>query len=219
LVTDWDLRTPLEGLFAAGDQLFASNYHHHAAATGRYAGRKAADEAMRRRQPRSYRKQTDREKTRIYSLTRREDGLNWKELNAAGSRIMQNYCGDPKNEELLNLGLTWLRDLAENEVPRLFASDPHKLMRTLEVIDILTCSEMILHASLARKASSKFLGFNRYDYPEVDPPEWRKFITIKQEGGKVEIGERPIDFYGSLTDHYEMKNRGYLSSSSYQKKK
>jgi hypothetical protein len=218
LVTDWDLRTSLEGLFAAGDQLFASNYHHHAAATGRYAGRKAADEAMRRRQPRTYRKQTDREKTRIYSLTRREDGLNWKELNAAGSRIMQNYCGDPKNEELLNLGLTWLRDLAENEVPRLFASDPHKLMRTLEVIDILTCSEMILHASLARKASSKFLGFNRYDFPEMDPPEWRKFITIKQEEGSVKIGELPIDFYGSLSNNYESRNGDYLTSSSYSEK-
>jgi succinate dehydrogenase/fumarate reductase flavoprotein subunit len=218
LVTDWNLRTSLEGLYAAGDQLFASNYHHHAAATGRYAGRKAAEEALKRRQPKSYRKQIDRENNRIYSLTKRDEGLSWKELNAASSRIMQNYCGDLKNEELLNIGLIWLKDLAENEVPRLSASDPHKLMRTLEVIDILTCSEMILHACLARKASSKFLGFNRCDYPEMDPLSWHKFMTIRLEEGRVKIGELPIDFYGSLSDNYESRNRDYLTSSSYKKK-
>ena len=218
LVTDWDLQASLEGLYAAGDQLFASNYHHHAAATGRYAGRKAAEEALKRRQPKSYRKQIDREKNRIYFLTKRNEGLGWKELNAASSRIMQNYCGDPKNEELLRIGLIWLNDLVEDEAPRLFASDPHKLMRTLEVIDILTCSEMILHACLARKASSKFLGFTRCDYPKMDPPSWHKFITIRQEEGSVKIGELPIDFYGAVGTHYESRNRDYLASSSYKKK-
>lgn len=218
LVTDWDLQTSLEGLYAAGDQLFASNYHHHAAATGRYAGRKAAEEALKGRQPKSYRKQIDREKNRIYSLTKRNEGLSWKELNAASSRIMQNYCGDPKNEELLRIGLIWLNDLVEDEAPGLFASDPHKLMRTLEVIDILTCSEMILHACLARKASSKFLGFTRSDYPEMDPPIWHKFITIRQEERSVKIGELPIDFYGALGAHYESSNRDYLASSPCKKK-
>jgi len=130
---------------------------------------------------------------------------------------MQNYCGDPKNEELLNIGLIWLKDLQKNEAPNLIASDPHKLMRTLEVINILTCSEMILHACLARRASSKFLGFNRYDYPDVDPSNWHKFITIRQVANRVEIGERPIDFYGSLKGNYESKNEDYLGSSIYRR--
>jgi len=37
LIVDWDLKTNLKGLYAAGDQLFASKFHSHAAATGRYA--------------------------------------------------------------------------------------------------------------------------------------------------------------------------------------
>jgi succinate dehydrogenase/fumarate reductase flavoprotein subunit len=130
---------------------------------------------------------------------------------------MQNYCGDPKNEELLKIGLLWFKDIEENEVPRLFALDPHKLMRTLEVIDILTCSEMILHACLARKASSKFLGFTRYEYPEMDPPAWNKFITIKQEAKRIKIGELPIDFYGPLKENYESRNGDYLISSNYRR--
>ena len=212
LVTDWNLLTSLEGLYAAGDQLFASNYHHHAAATGRYAGRKAAEETIKSKRLKIHRKQVEREKNRVYSYTKRRNGLNWKELNAASSRIMQNYCGEPKDEQLLKIGLIWMRDLIENEVPRLSAPDPHKLMRTLEVIDILTCSEMVIHACLARKASSKFLSFNRYDYPEMDPPAWHKFITIRQKEGGIEIGELPINFYGSLREDYESINRSYLES-------
>ena len=38
LLVDWDLKTTLEGLYCAGDALFAANYHYHAAVTGRYAG-------------------------------------------------------------------------------------------------------------------------------------------------------------------------------------
>lgn len=219
LIVDWNLQTSLEGLYASGDQLFSSNYHHHAAATGRYAGRKASEEARKIKKLKINRKQVDEEKNRIYSLTKnnRKKSLNWKELNAASSRVMQNYCGDPKNEELLKIGLLWIKDILENEVPRLYAPDPHKLMRSLEVIDILTCCEMILHSSLARRASSKFLNFNRYDFPEIDPPEWKKFIILKQVDGDVKISYLPIDFYGSLSDNYESRNKEYLKKSSYKR--
>jgi len=37
----------LEGLYAAGNALYAANYYHHAAATGRYVGRKAAEYALK----------------------------------------------------------------------------------------------------------------------------------------------------------------------------
>ena len=88
-------------------------------------------------------------------------------------------------------------------------------MRTLEVLNILTCSEMILHACLARKASSPSLGFSRYDYPEKDPPGWHTFITLRQEEGKVRTGRLPIDFYGSLKENYESRNKDYLPLSNY----
>jgi len=52
-----------------------------------------------------------------------------------------------------------------------------------------------MHASLARKASSAFLGFSRYDYPEMDPPKWHKFFPIKLEGDKVVVRELPLDYH------------------------
>jgi len=44
LIVDWDLKTNLEGLYAAGNQVGAAwGGHPMAAATGRYAGRKAVE--------------------------------------------------------------------------------------------------------------------------------------------------------------------------------
>jgi len=203
LVVDWDLRTTLEGLHAAGEALFAANYFYHAATTGRYAGRKAAEYSRRVDEPLISKKQVDEEKARVYVPITRRDGIEWKELNAAICRVMQNYCSEPKNEELMRIGSLWLKDLEGNEATKASVDNPHKLMRTLEVMDILTCSQMVIHASLARKASSRFLSFIRLDYPLLDPPEWHKWITIRLANGEAEIGELPIDFWGPLEENYE----------------
>lgn len=202
LVVDWDLRSSLEGLYAAGDALFASNYYYHAAATGRYAGKKAAEYAREAVSADISEIQVEGERERIYAPIRRSKGHNWKELNAVICRVMQNYCSEPKNEELMSLGSLWLDDLEEKEIPKAYADNPHKLMRTLEVMDILTCSQMVLLASRARRASSAPLNFHRLDYPQIDPPEWHKWITIRLTPAGVEAGELPIDFWGSLEENY-----------------
>jgi succinate dehydrogenase/fumarate reductase flavoprotein subunit len=203
LVTDWNLMSSLEGLFAAGDALFAANYHYHAAATGRYAGKKAADYAMKSRRESVWRPQVAERKAWVYAPLENEGEIEWKELNAAACRIMQNYCGEYKNDELLTLGLMWLKDIRENEYKRVSVDTPHKLMRTLEAFNIVTCDEIILQASMARKASSKILGFFRLDYPAADPPEWNKWVTVKMEEGGVKAGEMTLDFWKPLAENYE----------------
>ena len=202
-VVNWDLMTNLEGFYVAGDALFAANYHYHAATTGRYAGRKAAEYAVKVGTPAIAWGQVEQEKTRVYAPLKGSGELEWKELNAAMCRIMQNYCGEYKNEELLKIGLIWLEDMEKNEGPRVCADNPHKLMRTLEVYNILTCNEIILHSSRARKASSRYLDFFRQDYPEMDPPDWHKWVTVKQEDGTVKTGELPIDFWSPLKENYK----------------
>jgi len=203
LVTDWNLMTNLEGYFAAGDALFAANYHYHAATTGRFAGRKAANYAEKMKITPLNREQVEKEKAWVYKPLENREEIEWKELNAAACRIMQNYCGEYKNEELLHLALISLKDLQENDAPRVCADNPHKLMRTLEVHNILTCDEMIVHASMARKASSDVLGFNRLDYPAVDPPEWKMWIVLRNDDGQVRTRKMPLDFWTPLAGHYE----------------
>lgn len=209
IVNDWELRTNLEGLYAAGDQLFASNCHGHAAATGHYAGRHAADYAIKAYEPNIDAHQPEQERTRVFSPVNRNNGIGWKELNMHISRVMQHYCGEIKSDELLAAGLEQLRSIQENEALNLYARNPHELIRSLEVLNVLTNAEIIVHACLARKASSKHLHFIRSDYPEMDLSEWHKFVTVKLEENGIVIGERPIDYYGSLKENYKSHNPEY----------
>jgi succinate dehydrogenase/fumarate reductase flavoprotein subunit len=209
LVVDWTLKTTLDGLYAAGTQLFSAGDHSFAAATGRYAGRKAAAFAKEIGDPIVSTDQISQERARVYAPIQRKGGMDWKELHAGIARAMQYFCSEYKTESLFRMGLETLREIEEKWAPMLQASDPHKLVRSLEDLSMLTHAKIILQASLARKASSQFLDFRRIDYPQLDPPEWRKFITVREAEGRVQIGERPVGYWGNLKENYEAHNRDY----------
>jgi succinate dehydrogenase/fumarate reductase flavoprotein subunit len=202
LVVDWDLRTNLEGLYAAGENAFGTWGAAGSSSTGHWAGRKAAEYALRTDQAPLDRQQIEKEKERVYAPVKRTAGVLWKELENGIAKIMQDYCGDIKNEEHLQIGNKWLTELNDSEVKMLRARNPHELMHSLEALNILNVSQIIIRASMERKASSHLLGFQRSDYPLIDPPEWHKFITLKLEQDQITIGELPIDYGAPLADNY-----------------
>jgi succinate dehydrogenase/fumarate reductase flavoprotein subunit len=208
-VVDWDLKSTLDGLYVAGEQMFSHGDHSFAACTGRYAGRKAADYCGQIATSKLSKEQIALEKARVYAPIKRTEGIEWKELNAAIARTMQYFCSEYKTERLLNMGLDALKEIEEVFVPKLYALDPHKLMRSIEDLSMLAHAQMVLHASLARKASSVALDFHRIDYPQVDPTEWNKYITIKLANDGVKAGELPINFWGDMKANYESHNRDY----------
>lgn len=99
-------------------------------------------------------------------------------------KVMQHYFGAYKKRELFEKGLILLEDLEGNENSRVYADNPRKLMRTPEVSNILTCSQMIIHAPMVKKVSSRSLDVFRLDNPENDPTEWHTWVTIKLGGWK-----------------------------------
>ncbi len=208
-VVDWDLKSSLDGLYVAGEQTFSPGDHSYAASTGRYAGRKAAAYSSQSDEGKISGDQINDEKNRIYAPMKRSEGVDWKELNAGIGRAMQYFCSEYKNESLLNMGLDALKEIEEVFVPRLYALDPHKLMRSIEDLSLLTHGQIILNASLARKASSRLLNFFRIDYPQIDPPEWNKFVTVRLDNNKVKIGELPLKYYGDMKANYEAHNKDY----------
>jgi len=195
LIVDWDLKTNLEGLYATGNQVMGACSHTIAATSGRYAGRTASAYALNAQEPVIHRKQIQQEKARVYRPVKQKDGIGWKELQAGLSRVMQDYCGEYKTESLLKTGLEWLNSIRESEAAHVCARNPHELMRTLECMSRLTVGELIMHASLARKASSPRLNFSRLDYPQIDPPEWNKFITTRMQNGKVQMDALPYNYW------------------------
>jgi len=196
-LVDWDLRTSLEGLYAAGGvPIFGGGCHGEAHTSGRYAARKAAAYARTTAEPAVDRQQVEAEKARVYApVNQNKNGVGWKELNYAITRVMQDYCGKYKNEGTLNLGLRLLNELKENEAASTYASNPHELGRTLECFSLITVGEMVMQASLARKCSSIYLDLYRLDYPQMDPPDWRKLLPIRLEDNKVKVRELPLDFH------------------------
>jgi len=195
LLVDWDMRTTVEGLYAAGAQTAGGGGHSPAAATGRYAGRKAVAYIKKAPEPRVAREQVEKEKARVYAPLEGSGRVGWKELQAGICRIMQDYCGEYKNEETLKTGLWWFNSIRESEASNVYVRNPHELGRFLECMVRLTVGEIIIHASLARKASSRHLDFKRLDYPADDPPEWKKFVTVKLKDGDVKSGDLPCDFW------------------------
>ena len=212
IITDWDLKTNIDGIYAAGDQLFASDCAGHACATGYYAGRKAAAAAESMDFINPCEEDIQAEMNRLYRPLLNEDGYGWKELNKAISRAMQNYCGGIKCEENLREGLDLLESYRKEIVPNLHCENPHELMRTHEVMDILDVATMILHACLMRESSSAPLCFERSDHPEMDPEQDRCFITIRQENGAPVRGVIPHDYFGDLEEEYEKRNQDYINN-------
>ncbi len=196
LLVDWDLKANLEGLYAGGRMVYGAGEHAGAATSGRYAGRQAAKYALSAHASELDTKQVAQEKARVYAhLNKGRASIGWKELNAGLCRVMQDYCGAFRNEETLQAGLRILNSVKESELTETYAANPHELERVLECHTILTVGEMIMHASLARKASSRFLNFYRLDYPEVDPPEWNKLLPIRLEENQVKVRELPLDYH------------------------
>lgn len=213
IMHDWDLKTNIDGIYAAGDQLFASDCCGYACATGHYAGRKAADYAGTVDYIAPVQADIDAEMTRLYKPLEKEDGMGWRELNMAISKAMQNYCGGVKCAELLKEGLDLLTSYEQEKVPQLCAVTPHDLMRTHEVLDILEVCKLILGACLMRESSSAPLCFERSDFPALDPEKDRHFITIRMENGKPVKGIIPHDYFGNLKEEYEKRNQDYIGGA------
>ncbi|MDR2664716.1 MAG: FAD-binding protein [Oscillospiraceae bacterium] len=211
IITDWRLQGSLPGMFAAGGfPLFGSGCHGEAQTTGRYAGRQAARFASEHDSAEPDRAQIEREKRELFAPVENEGGdIGWKELNYAIARVVQDYCGRYKTEEILDLGIKRLKDLRDTEGRRTYANNPHELGRLVECFRLIDLGICYMEAAKARKASSKILGFSRVDYPEMDPPEWNCLLPISQSDGQVHVRKLPCDYYRQapysdcLAENYE----------------
>lgn len=210
IMHDWDLKTNIDGIYAAGDQLFASDCCGFASATGYYAGRKAAEYCKETALPEYDKNAAEQEIKRLYTPLYSEGEMDWRELNMAVAKTMQNYCGGIKCKDLLQEGLSILEGYEKEAIPMIQCSNPHELMRTHEVMDIIEVCKLILHACLIRRHSSKPLCFERSDSNQTDPEQERGFLTISQKNGEIYSRLIPHNYYGDIESEYEKRNQDYI---------
>ena len=208
---DWDLQTNIQGVYAAGDQLFSADCAGFAATTGYYAGRKAAQAATSYTIVHPHQTTIDQERERLLRPLSVSDGMDWRELNKAIAKAMQNYCGGVKNDMLLRQGLQLLDTYSADIVPQLSCRNPHELMRTHEVLDILDVSKLILNACLLRHSDSAPLCFQRSDSQSELADTEDCFITISQPpAGQIASRHIPKDYYGDVRSGYLLHNADYM---------
>jgi len=196
LLVDWNLGTNLAGLFAAGGAVYGGGAHSSAAASGRYAGRNAAAYARTAEAGEIDQRQVEHEKQQLYApLEGKARSLGWKELNAGICKLMQDYCGAYRTAATLEIGLDLLRGLRESEATRVLAANPHELARAAECRSLLGLGEAVIQASLARQASSRWLNFQRLDFPSSDPQAWNKLIPLQKSRDGYTAGELALDYH------------------------
>ena len=217
IMTDWDLMSNVEGLYAAGGSMFSPQDHSYCAATGRYAGRKAAAFAKKTTPGEICRAQVDAEKARCLAPTKNETGIDWKEMNFGINRVMQYFASEFKNETLLNMGLEEIDRIEKNAVPQLSATDPHKLMRTLEDLFILDSAKIVMNAMKERRLTSPKLRIERTDYPNNDPEEEKHYLAQYLKDGELHFERIPTRYWGDLKEGYEAHNQDYTGGYDYGK--
>ena len=205
---NWDLETNLKNVFAAGDTLYASDCAGFACATGDWAGWHAARAAEKAELPGADPDFVHEEQRRLLAPLHVKDGLDWREVNLAASKAMQNYCGGVKCDDLLLQGLALIRGLRDNELREIACKNPHELVRAHEVSDILDVSELILEASLARKCSAAPLYFQRSDSRGDRAEAERCYLVIRRENGETRLEKTPHRFYGDLEAGYAKHAEG-----------
>ena len=211
---DWEMKSTLPGLFAAGNQAAGVEGASTAAATGRYCGRQTAAFCDENELLPTVETQISAEKERIYSFISEDGRFGWKEVQIGLCRMMQDYVGATKSRETLEMGRWWLDSIRENELRHITVRNPHDLVRALECDVRLEAGKIIIESSLARETNSRALDFHRIDNDTYLPPEEDHYVGITLRDGKVVSENISMHWWlggvycGSYKENYEKYSKG-----------
>ena len=100
------------------------------------------------------------------------------------------FCGEYISDRLLKMGLQTLQEIEEKYAPKLFALDPHKLMRSIETLNLITYGRIVMSAPCPQSKNEllNFIGL----IIRRRPREWNQYNTVKLEDGKVKTKNCPL---------------------------
>ncbi|MGA7799734.1 MAG: fumarate reductase/succinate dehydrogenase flavoprotein subunit [Gammaproteobacteria bacterium] len=193
---DEHARTTVPGLYAAGDlACVPHNYMLGAFVYGAIAGEDAAEYCAGVDMPELDSDQIAAETARVRAPLLREDGITPYQMEYKLRRMVNDYLQPPKVTTKMEIGLQRFQEVRE-DLALLSASDPHDLMRAMEVHAILDCAEMAARASLYRTESRWGLYHYRVDYPDRNQDDWFCHVQLKQDAdGTMRCFKRAIDPY------------------------
>jgi succinate dehydrogenase/fumarate reductase flavoprotein subunit len=194
LAVDSRLETEIKGLYGAGDEVAGVPM---AGAPGAFtmgwrAGENAALYALRQKiSPELDAKEHEQVQELVSGMLNNRSGLHWREVEIALQNTLDYYAGNVRTAKVLERGIERLNFIKQNA--QFGASNPHEMMRSLEVRSVIDNAEMIFKSSLERRESRRApFGFVRADFPEQDNENWLAFLAIKRKGSGVTFSRIPI---------------------------
>ncbi|MFJ9990734.1 fumarate reductase/succinate dehydrogenase flavoprotein subunit [Pseudomonas putida] len=188
--------TSVKGLYAAGDMAAVPhNYMLGAFTYGWFAGINAARYVAGRELAEVDVAQVEREQARVFAPLQREHGLPPAQVEYKLRRMVNDYLQPPKVTKKMEIGLSRFAEI-ERDLEQMKASNPHELMRAMEVSVIRDCAEMAARASLFRQESRWGLYHHRVDFPERNDAEWFCHCHLKKgEDGAMTSFKKPVEPY------------------------
>ncbi len=203
--TDVNGRTPIAGLYAAGEVACVSVHGGNRLGAnslldtlifGRRSGEDAAARAMDRAMPRAPASRLREDAAMIDAILARErSGRRISEIKDELGSTMNDHVAVYRDEEGLTKALEIVRRLKE-EAGKAYVDDHgtvfnQDVLGAIELAYMLDCAEATVVASIERK-ESRGAQF-RTDYPERDDDEWLKHINITRgDDGEPEISYSPV---------------------------
>ena len=188
--------TSVKGLYAAGDMAAVPhNYMLGAFTYGWFAGVNAAHYVAGRELAEVDAEQVERERARVFAPLQREHGLPPAQVEYKLRRMVNDYLQPPKVTKKMEIGLARFAEI-ERDLEQMKASNPHELMRAMEVSVIRDCAEMAARASLFREESRWGLYHHRVDFPERNDSEWFCHCHLKKgEHGEMTSFRKAVEPY------------------------
>ncbi len=203
--TDVDGRTPIEGLYAAGEVACVSVHGGNRLGAnslldtlifGRRAGEHAAERSARMGMPAANgRAQLREDSERIASIIARpREGRRVSEIKNELGEVMNSKAAVFRDEQGLQSALETVQRLRE-EAEKAWIDDRgtvfnQDVLGAIELGFMVDCAETTVVAAIERK-ESRGAQF-RTDFPERDDEQWLKHIDLTLSDGKPEISYSPV---------------------------
>ncbi|TDA67019.1 MAG: FAD-dependent oxidoreductase [Clostridia bacterium] len=117
---------------------------------------------------------------------RREVGLSpqaiWHKVHEVILPLERSFF---KEEQKIKEVISLLQSIAAEDILNASVTDPHDLVKLLEVRNIVQLSELVYLSALERKESR--LTHYRTDYPFRDNEQWLKWVVIRRRDGGPEV--------------------------------
>jgi succinate dehydrogenase/fumarate reductase flavoprotein subunit len=196
--------TTVPGLYGAGDMAsIPHSYMLGAFVYGQICGENATEFARDREFAELDVDYILAEKERILAPLKRQDGIPANQFEYKARRLVNDYLQPPKVTKKMDIGLQRLQAMDE-DIPFLYARDPHELLRVHEAQHILDCAQMAAVASMFRTESRWGLYHNYVDFPETNNADWYCHVQLyKDENGKMACRKKEIEPYVVELDESE----------------